>query len=240
MAHRTPARRVRAASCAVLVAGLGVTLAGCGNGVESSTGTAPATTVSVTPTPTPATSPSQSASAEPSGSTSGDSSSGGSGSSSGGSSGSPSGSSGTSICSAGDLKVSESSPAGNGGGTAGSVYTELTFANTSSSTCVLDGHPGVSFVGNGSGTQLGRGATFIGPTKRTTLAPGSQARAQLRIASPGVYGDSCAPVAADGFRIYPPDSRASVFVRESSFRACSKKLPGGKSQLSVTAVGTVQ
>ncbi len=45
------------------------------------------------------------------------------------------------------------------GGAAGSTYVHLALRNTGSSTCTLQGWPGVSFVGGGDGSQIGAAAT---------------------------------------------------------------------------------
>lgn len=122
-----------------------------------------------------------------------------------------------------------------GGAAAGSRYELLTFRNTSTSTCTVDGHPGVSFVGGGNGTQLGVAAEQAGAAHVVRLAPGTSATALLRIANAYNYdAASCAPTTSDGFRVYPPDWRVSVFV---PFRtdACQRD-PGTGPQLLVSAV----
>lgn len=106
------------------------------------------------------------------------------------------------------------------GGTAGATHSTITLINTGSSTCTLTGYPGVSFVGDGNGTQLGAAARRDGSTATTvTVDPGRSASAALRIAQAGAVG-GCDPVRADGLRIYPPDDRAAVFVRTTAYTAC--------------------
>lgn len=124
-----------------------------------------------------------------------------------------------------------------GGGAAGSRYILLTFKNEASSTCFLDGHPGVSFVGKGNGTQLGRPAQRMSSlTKRVLLKPGGGTTALVRIGEADNYdAKQCAPTTADGFRVYPPGSRNSVFVR-FKIQACQRSLESGP-QMSVSAVG---
>lgn len=142
------------------------------------------------------------------------SSSGSSGSADGGPSG------GTGRCATGSLAGSIESGSG---GAAGSTYVHLTLRNTGSTTCMLQGWPGVSFVGGGSGEQIGAAATrdeaSAHPT--VTLAPGAVAVAPLRITQAEDYPTaSCEPVAADGFRVYPPGSTESLFVRDAGVTAC--------------------
>lgn len=139
------------------------------------------------------------------------------------------------ICALHQLHVGVRVP--EGAGAAGSEYVLLTFRNTSTSRCVLDGHPGVSFVGKGDGTQLGDPAARpSSATRRVRLQPGDTTTALLRIANAGNYDPQrCAPTTADGFRVYPPDSRASAFVSFTT-QACQRSL-GADHQLSVSAVG---
>ena len=99
----------------------------------------------------------------------------------------------------------------------------LALRNTGSTTCTLQGWPGVSFVGGGSGEQIGAAArrdeASAHPT--VTLAPGAVAVAPLQITQAEDYpAAKCEPVAADGFRVYPPGSTESLFVRDPGVTAC--------------------
>ncbi|GDY31787.1 DUF4232 domain-containing protein [Gandjariella thermophila] len=113
-------------------------------------------------------------------------------------------------------------------------------ANIGKANCVLSGFPGVSFVAPGNGEQVGAPAGHDGPTgPQVTLAPGQMASAIVRVASTENYPASdCNPVAVAGFRVYPPDDTAAMFVRFDSgdVTACGNtRIPGGP-QLSVQAV----
>jgi hypothetical protein len=122
-------------------------------------------------------------------------------------------------CTVDQLSVTLGTPSG----TAGSSYVPIQFTNTSSSACELHGFPGVSFVGKGNGTQLGAAADWDDskPVVQNTLQPGAVVVANLRVAQAGNYGsDECQPLAADGFRVYPPHSTKSVFVKASNYTAC--------------------
>lgn len=145
--------------------------------------------------------------------------SGTSGSSSG--SGTPSGTSGsapavtgaTPECTSADLDASLSAP----NGTAGSDYYRLLLTNNSSSSCFVQGYPGVSLV-TSSGAQVGAAATRqANPsepgTPQVVVAPGQSAASVLRIVDAGNYPQSsCQPTKAAGLRVYPPDQRSSLSV----------------------------
>lgn len=111
-----------------------------------------------------------------------------------------------------------------GGGAAGSVEVTLVLTNNGSAPCSLQGWPGVSFVGDGNGTQLGKPAAFDRSTPHATvvLQPGGTARAPLKIVQAMNYPEAdCKPQKADGFRVYPPGSTESLFVKDDSVTACT-------------------
>ncbi|OII37633.1 hypothetical protein BIV02_04080 [Curtobacterium sp. MMLR14_014] len=186
------------------------TLAGCasdGQPAATETVTAPAPSAS---TSTPQSSE-ESASAAPS-----------AGSGSG-----PSTGSGATGSSAGD-RCAASSLAGRieagSGGAAGSVIVHLVLENTGSTTCTVQGWPGVSFVGGGTGKQIGAAAVAekSSPHPTVALAPGKTAVAPLKIVRAENYsaGD-CSPKTPDGFRVYPPGSKQSLFVKDTDYQACA-------------------
>ncbi|MEV8212620.1 DUF4232 domain-containing protein [Leifsonia sp. NPDC077715] len=116
-----------------------------------------------------------------------------------------------------------------GGGAAGSVEVTLVLTNNGSTQCSLQGWPGVSFVGDGNGTQLGKPADFDRSTPHPTvvLQPGGSAQAPLRITQALNYPEAdCGPKPADGFRVYPPGSTASLFVKDADFTACTSDTIG--------------
>lgn len=111
-----------------------------------------------------------------------------------------------------------------GGGAAGSVEVTIVLTNTGSTQCSLQGWPGVSFVGDGNGTQLGNAAQFDRSTPHDTvvLQPGGAAQAPLKITQALNYSDAdCKPKPADGFRVYPPGSTESLFVKADNYTACT-------------------
>lgn len=133
----------------------------------------------------------------------------------------PAATSGSSLC---DTSKLTGSIAAGGGGAAGSIGVTLVLTNTGQAACTLQGWPGVSLVGDGNGTQLGNAATFdrssAHPT--VTLAPGGSAHAPLQIGQAYNYAASaCSPKTADGFRVYPPGSRSSLFISDPNVVACT-------------------
>ncbi|KQS08130.1 hypothetical protein ASG04_13435 [Curtobacterium sp. Leaf183] len=145
--------------------------------------------------------------------TTGSSAAGGSGTGSSGTGGSGTGGDSlrTGACATTDLAGSVTSTPG--GGAAGHQGYELVFRNTGSKPCTLQGWPGVSFVGKGNGTQLGAAASFdrASPHGTVTIAAGSIAHATVIVAQAGDFGD-CGATTADGFRVYPPGSKQSLFI----------------------------
>ena len=121
-----------------------------------------------------------------------------------------------------------------GGAAAGSSYFPLEFSNTGTTSCSLDGYPGVSGV-NADGAQLGSAANWnpeVTPTN-VVLAPGGTAHVILQIVDAANYPSSvCGQTAASGLRVYPPNQKASV-VLPYNFQACSKT---GANYLGVDAV----
>ncbi|ROR36511.1 uncharacterized protein DUF4232 [Curtobacterium sp. JUb34] len=186
-------------------------LAGCASGGDPS-----ATETVTAPAPSPSTSSSSSAS-----SSSATPSSGASASAGTGSDGSGSDSAASSRCAASSLAASIEPGSG---GAAGSVIVHLALRNTGSTTCTLQGWPGVSFVGGGNGTQIGAAATQekSSPHPTVTLAAGQTAVAPLKIVQAGNYSKAdCSPKTPDGFRVYPPGSKQSLFVKNADYQACA-------------------
>lgn len=99
-------------------------------------------------------------------------------------------------------------------GTAGSRIGDLRLTNISRGHCWTRGYPGVSYVGFGNGTQIGRAATWDAGVIRTiTLAPRQHADAPIRMVNVQNYpGSTCRPTPVDGLRVYVPGSRLAKFV----------------------------
>jgi hypothetical protein len=129
---------------------------------------------------------------------------------------------GTPRCHTGDLKVADRpDPAG---GTTGHHGEFLVFTNSSGHPCTLNGYPGVSFVPGDAGAQVGDAFSRGGGAKKTlTLADGGRAHAPILLVSPEAYDAAgCKPVEVRGYRIYPPDETAAIFVSRPQ-KACSAK-----------------
>jgi hypothetical protein len=150
---------------------------------------------------------------------------------------SPSGAAAGSACAPSDLKVTIVTSGG--GAAAGSTYYPLNFTNVSSSSCTLDGYPGISFVTSPTGSQIGRPASRnpVVAAAPVTLAPGGFAHATLQVVDALNYSASaCHPVTAHWLRVFPPNQFSAANI---SFTAmtCSAKLPSNLgSALSVDAI----
>lgn len=122
-------------------------------------------------------------------------------------------------CHTGDLALK----IGGGDAAAGTQREFLVFTNKSGGPCTLYGYPGVSWVTGDQGTQVNDPFQRIDPARRThlTLAPGKQANAVLVTHTAENYpAATCKPVSTRGFRVYPPDETAAIFVPQPQ-TACS-------------------
>jgi len=134
-------------------------------------------------------------------------------------------SAGTPRCHTADLKVTDTpDPAG---GAAGHHGEFLIFTNSSGHRCTLYGYPGVSFVAGDQGKQVGDAFSRSGGARKTiTLAAGAAAHATIQLVTTGVYDEAdCKPAQVRGYRIYPPDETAAVFVSRPQ-TVCSAKGKG--------------
>ncbi|MER7012155.1 DUF4232 domain-containing protein [Saccharopolyspora sp. NPDC000359] len=114
------------------------------------------------------------------------------------------------LCKAADLQLS----LGHGDGAAGSTYQPLVFTNSSDRACVLQGFPGVSYVGGEDGHQIGEAAFREGSKgEEINLEPGGRASAMIKYTNVENYDPAeCRVETAKGLRIYPPQETASLFV----------------------------
>lgn len=132
-------------------------------------------------------------------------------------------STGTTASSVGLCKAASLTPSvdSTGGGAAGSLYMKLILTNSGTESCVLKGFPGVSLTAGPTGDPIGSAAARddAQPVTEVVLAPGKAGFAQLRYTQAGNYPD-CTQVAAAGFRVYPPEDTASVFIPQQH-QACS-------------------
>ncbi|RAN76058.1 hypothetical protein B5P43_23965 [Bacillus sp. SRB_336] len=193
-----------------LAAVLGLAVAGCGTSNSGSTtpadATSPATTAATTAEATPAATAGNTASSMESTAPS---------------QAAPTMATGASraLCTAASLKGAVDDT---GGGAAGHIYMKLTLTNKSSSTCILNGYPGVSLVKAGTTNALGAPADrdASAPSKGPiTLAPGKGATAVLAYTQAGNY-PGCSRVQADGIMVYPPSAYDELVIPHP-LTACS-------------------
>ena len=125
---------------------------------------------------------------------------------------------GPALCKAATLSAATDAT---GGGAAGSVYMTLTLTNTGAEPCLLKGFPGVSLAADANGAPIGAPAKRdeTTPAVDVLLAPGQAGAAVLRYTQAGNYPD-CTIVPAAGYRIYPPEDTASLFLAQPT-QACS-------------------
>ncbi|CCH77458.1 conserved exported hypothetical protein [Nostocoides japonicum T1-X7] len=99
-------------------------------------------------------------------------------------------------------------------GTAGSQVGDLRLTNVAAGSCWTRGYPGVSYVGYGNGTQIGRAAAWDTGTVRTiTLAPGQHADSPIRMVDARNYpAATCLPTPVDGLRVYVPGSTLAKYI----------------------------
>lgn len=94
-------------------------------------------------------------------------------------------------------------------------FGDLRLTNVSTHSCWVQGYDGLSFVQRRGGMQVGSPAQRTpSPRPRVLLAPGRSAVSEVSITTTGPFDPAtCRPTNVAGFRVYPPDSRASKFVR---------------------------
>jgi hypothetical protein len=91
----------------------------------------------------------------------------------------------------------------------------IVLRNTSGHTCRTGGYGGVSYVGDGNGTQIGAPAVRIDASDVAPfeLAPGQRLRSPLdEVNALNFPKKRCQPAHVDGFRIYVPNATASQYV----------------------------
>jgi hypothetical protein len=215
----------------LLAAAPALLIAGCSSSTPTASApapSAPATTASSATTGTGDASPSTGSGSGSGGATKNTASGGGSSSGSGGGD--------DSRCHSTDLSVK----LGAGGAAAGTQSVNLVFTNKSGSSCTLTGYPGVSWVAGDQGTQVNDPFTRDDSATKAavTLKPGGVAHAVLLTPQYANYDKStCKPTSVRGYRIYPPDETAAIFV-SNTMTVCSGKGVGtGRVQPIATGPG---
>lgn len=117
---------------------------------------------------------------------------------------------GTPRCTAASLAATTDST---GGGAAGNVSMKLILTNAGAGPCLLTGFAGVSLTAGPTGEPIGAAATpdYSSPVAELLLAPGQAGAATLQYSQAGNYPD-CTRTPAAGFRVYPPEDTASLFI----------------------------
>lgn len=106
-------------------------------------------------------------------------------------------------------------------GTAGTIYYPVNLRNTGSSTCTIQGYPGVSFVAGADNHQVGQAAEHDpGSTATVTLSPGQTVSATLGIVNAGNFPDDCQRTPVSGLQITPPGQTASLVIAHAD-TACA-------------------
>lgn len=139
--------------------------------------------------------------------------------------------SGPALCKAASLTATTDA---SGGGAAGSVYMQLILTNSGTEPCLLKGYAGVSLTAGADGEPIGAAATRDDstPVSDVMLAPGKAGSATLRYTQAANYPD-CTRTPAAGFRVYPPDDTASLFVAQQ-LDACTN------TEINLLTVGAFQ
>jgi hypothetical protein len=103
---------------------------------------------------------------------------------------------------------------GQANGAAGSIRISATFRNTSSSTCSLEGYPGMQMLnkaGKKIPTSVHRGLPGTAPVRTVSLAPGGAARFYMGFADATGYGNKKCPASAR-VKVTAPNDFSSITV----------------------------
>ncbi|WP_109506339.1 DUF4232 domain-containing protein [Nocardioides speluncae] len=92
----------------------------------------------------------------------------------------------------------------------------MRLTNVSGHACLTGGYGGISYVGDGDGTQIGRSAVREqrDAVRSYVVRPGQRLVSPVRLATAETYpARTCKRARADGFRVYVPNATRSRFVR---------------------------
>lgn len=94
-------------------------------------------------------------------------------------------------------------------------YGRIVLRNVSDHSCRTGGYGGLSYVGNGDGTQIGAAADRTpSPVRTIVLQPGQRVVSAVSETVADVYPRrECRPAHVDGFRVYVPNETHSQFVK---------------------------
>ncbi len=104
---------------------------------------------------------------------------------------------------------------------AGHRYGRLILTNSSDTRCRTGGYGGLSYVGDGDGTQIGHAATRDPGTVRSyVVRPGQRLVSDVDATVAADYPvKRCHPAHVDGFRVYVPNATKSQYVAHPT-RGC--------------------
>ena len=105
------------------------------------------------------------------------------------------------------------------------AHVPLRFTNTSAAPCTLHGAPGVSYVTDEGGRQIGPPAERHTDGPVVTLKPGETASAALFLSSAPRKTPGCEQVQTGGLRVYAPNGIQPRFVGHEG-TACASPLEG--------------
>jgi hypothetical protein len=97
----------------------------------------------------------------------------------------------------------------------GHTYGWIVLRNTSGHACHTGGYGGISYVGDGNGTQIGAPAVRIDAQQVATyvLQPGQRLRSSIdEVTALNYPRRTCRPRHVDGFRVYVPNATLSQYV----------------------------
>jgi hypothetical protein len=97
----------------------------------------------------------------------------------------------------------------------GHSYGRIVLENTSGHACRTGGYDGVSYVGDGDGTQIGHPAVRRdrSAVRSFVVAPGRRLRSPIdEVTARNYPRHTCRPAHVDGFRVYVPNATASQYV----------------------------
>ncbi|MCW2782887.1 MAG: hypothetical protein JWR35_3336 [Marmoricola sp.] len=96
----------------------------------------------------------------------------------------------------------------------GHHYGWIRLRNVSKHACVTGGFGGLSYVGDGNGTQIGAAATRDGSAATTyVLKPGQRVESQLNEVTALNYpASTCHRAKVDGIRVYVPNATKSQYI----------------------------
>ena len=107
---------------------------------------------------------------------------------------------------------------------AGHRYGFIVLQNTGTTSCTIHGFGGLSYVGDGNGTQIGRAAVRRGTTYTKTVAPGQRVRSPIDERPAGNFGN-CRPHKVDGFRVYIPQATKSQYIAHPTTGCLNSTVP---------------